>query len=116
MPDAAPVEEGDGLEQVLAEPLELVDRQRAVQAQLLGEGVVTDVLHADDRAAAVFRAGLERRVEQASDVRVVERAELGCLAFQAGRGGGVQRDLEDALGVSPSFETRSALEVEPVPS
>ena len=83
MPDASLVEEGDRLEQVLAEPLELVDGQRAVLAQLLGERVVADVLHADDRAAGVGRSGLEGLVEQAGDVRVVERAELGRLPFQA---------------------------------
>ena len=53
MPDAPLVEEGDGLEQVLAEPLEFVDGERAVLAQFLGEGVLPDVLDADDGAAGV---------------------------------------------------------------
>ena len=99
MPDAPLVEEGDGLEQVLAEPLELVDGERAVLAQFLGEGVVADVLDADDGAAGVGRAGLEGLVEEAGDVRVVERGELLRLPFQAAGGGVVERDLEDALGV-----------------
>ena len=96
MPDAAPVEELQGLEQVLAEPLELVGAERAVPAELLGEGVALDVLDADDGAPLVRRPCLEGRVEKADDVRVVELAELLSLPLEAAGGRLVERDLEDA--------------------
>ena len=73
---SAAVEELHRLEQVLAQPLELVDGQRAVLTDLVGQGVVADVLDADHRALCVRRASLEWRVDQPGDVGVGELAEL----------------------------------------
>ena len=113
MPDSAPVQELQGLEQVLAEPVQLVDAERAVPADLLGEGVALDVLDPDDGSPLVRRPCLEGRVEKAGDVGVVELAELLRLPLEAARGGLVERDLEDASRFA--LLDQVAREVEPLP-
>ena len=116
MPDAPLVEEGDGLEQVLAEALDFVDGERAMLAQFLGERVLPHVLNADEGTAGVRRPGREGMVKEAGDVRVVKGGELLGLTFQAAGGRVVERDLEAGGVVSAVGRDEDALEVEPVPS
>ena len=76
MPDVAAVKELHGLEQVLAQPLKLVDGQRAVLTDLVGQGVVTDILDRDQGALRVRRASLEWWVNQPGDMGIGELPKL----------------------------------------
>ena len=98
VPDASAVEELERLEQVLAEPLQLVDGQRAVPSAARPASV-SPARYSTPMILRRWsgRSGVEGRVEQADHVRVGELAELLRLALQAAGGGVVQRDLEDAL-------------------
>ena len=96
MPDSAPVQELQGLEKVLTEPVQLVGAEREVAADLLGEGVALDVLDPDDGSPLVRRPCLEGRIEKADDVGVVELAELLSLPHEAARGRLADGDFVDA--------------------
>ena len=107
VPDVAAVKELHGLEQVLAQPLKLVDGQRAVLTDLVGQGVVTDILDRDQGALRVRRASLEWRVDQPGDMGIGELPKLRRLAGQPGRRGIVERHLEDAQLLAPLDQQRT---------
>ena len=76
----------------------------AVLAQLVGQGVVADVLDADDGAPAsvgpAWKGGSSRRATCES----VSWPSCGASRSEAAAGGVVERDLEDALAAPPSVD------------
>ena len=116
VPDTSLVEEGDGLEQVLAEPLELVMVSgpcwRSSSARVWPPMYSTPMMVRRLSGGPASKGGSSRRATCES------LSWPSCSASRSRRraAASFRRDLEDALGFAAVLDARSALEVEPLPS